>query len=162
MGTALPVALNRACGVHRFATPFRPQEIAHVNPQSLNCVRGALFKSDKTAKMASRPRAAAAGGAGHDQQGGGLVGEDRVQDILSICPATMGSGLESLLAETDNSGRLRVKAVGRIKVLLVQVKQSIKVSGGGHVQHERGDSEGARWCVCVCVRGLGSVCCCSR
>lgn len=74
--------------------------------------------------MASRPNRAAGGG--HDQ-GGGLVGEDRVQDVLSICPSSMGSGLQSLLAETDSAGRLRVRAVARIKLLLEQVKQNIKV-----------------------------------
>jgi len=72
----------------------------------------------------SRPR-------GHEQQhGAGFVGEDRVQDILTICPATMGSGLESLLSETESNGRLRARAVQRIKSLLEQVKQNIKVGEG--------------------------------
>lgn len=72
----------------------------------------------------SRPR-------GHEQHGAGLVGDDRVQDILTICPATMGSGLESLLSETETNGRLRARAVERIKSLLEQVKQNIKVRDGG-------------------------------
>lgn len=73
--------------------------------------------------MASRPRS-------HAEQGGGRVGEERVQDILSICPATLGSGLQALLSESESSGRLRVQAVARIKALLEQVKANIKVCAG--------------------------------
>lgn len=69
-----------------------------------------------------------------------------MQDILSICPVTMGSGLQSLLAETDSAGRLRVRAVAKIKLLLERVKQHIKVMSeerdeggvpGGDANHER-------------------------
>ncbi|CAM9751680.1 unnamed protein product, partial [Scytosiphon promiscuus] len=69
--------------------------------------------------MASRPRS-------HEEVGGGRPGEERVQGILSICPAAMGSGLEVLLTESERSGRLRAQAVARIKALLEQVKANIK------------------------------------
>lgn len=72
--------------------------------------------------MASRPR----GGGGHDDHGG-RVGKDRVQDILSICPVTMGSGLQAMISETESGCVLRVRAVARIKALLEQVKSNIKV-----------------------------------
>ncbi|CAM9836079.1 unnamed protein product, partial [Ectocarpus sp. 8 AP-2014] len=61
---------------------------------------------------------------GHEQ--GGRGSEDRVQDILSMCPATMGSGLQAALNETEDSGVLRTKAVDTIKGLLQQVKENIK------------------------------------
>ncbi|CAM9242186.1 unnamed protein product, partial [Ectocarpus sp. 4 AP-2014] len=61
---------------------------------------------------------------GHEQ--GGQGSEDRVQDILSMCPATMGSGLQATLNEAEDSGVLRTKAVDTIKGLLQQVKENIK------------------------------------
>lgn len=76
------------------------------------------------------------GGGGHDEQRGAFVGEDRVQDILSICPATMGSGLQALRSETESGGRLRVRAVARIKALLEQVKSNIKVCAPARSNHK--------------------------
>lgn len=51
-----------------------------------------------------------------------------MQDILSMCPATMGSGLEAALNETEGSSQLRATAVAAIKDLLEKVKANIKVS----------------------------------
>lgn len=48
-----------------------------------------------------------------------------VQDVLSLCPASMGSGLHT--NDTDSSRRLRVQAVGRIKSLLERIKGNMKV-----------------------------------
>ncbi|CAN0082724.1 unnamed protein product, partial [Ectocarpus sp. 12 AP-2014] len=61
---------------------------------------------------------------GHEH--GGQGSDNRVQDILSMCPATMGSGLQAALNETEGSGVLRTKAVDTIKDLLLQVKENIK------------------------------------
>lgn len=48
-----------------------------------------------------------------------------VDDVLAMCPASMGTGL--LVDDTDNGRRQRVQAVARIKELLEQVKANIKV-----------------------------------
>lgn len=68
----------------------------------------------------------ASGLGGHEH--GGRGGEDRVQDILSMCPAAMGSGLQAALTETEGSARLRTRAVATIKGLLQEVKANIKVN----------------------------------
>lgn len=71
----------------------------------------------------SRPRAI-----GQQHGGRGVVGNgagNRVRDILSQCPTSMGSGL--LVDDQESSVPLRVRAVARIKELLEQVKANIKV-----------------------------------
>ena len=85
-----------------------------------------------------------------------------MQDILSICPAAMGSGIHSLLAETDSAGRLRVRAVARIKLLLERVKQNIKVSEASAAEEsERDSGGGGGGGGGVCAR-TGSACCGGR
>lgn len=73
--------------------------------------------------MSSRPRAIGQQDGGRHVVGNGAG--NRVQDILSQCPASMGSGL--LVDDKESSVRLRVRAVARIKELLEQVKANIKV-----------------------------------
>lgn len=83
--------------------------------------------------MASQPRAAG------KKHGGVQGGNSRssatkniAEDVLAMCPSSMGTGL--LVDDTDIGRSQRVKAVARIKGLLEQVKANIKVC----------------WCWCWC------------
>lgn len=73
--------------------------------------------------MASWPRSTGNQDVGQDRRGGGTG--SGVKDILATCPASMGSGL--LVDDTESGRRQRVHAVARIKGLLEQVKENIKV-----------------------------------
>lgn len=76
--------------------------------------------------MASQPRTAGRKHGGF--QGGNSrdnVSANLVEDVLAMCPSSMGTGL--LVDDTGIGRRQRVQAVTRIKGLLEQVKANIKV-----------------------------------
>lgn len=86
--------------------------------------------------MASRPRPL-----GRTHAGRGIVGRggersraagsvNRVEEIVSLCPASMGSGL--FVDDTESGREGRRIAVAKIKDLLMQVKANIKVRCGSH------------------------------
>lgn len=70
---------------------------------------------------------------GHKPGGrdGGGGGANRIQEILAMCPESMGSGL--LVDDTESGGRQRQHAAARIKGMLGQVKANIKVGKKQHL-----------------------------
>lgn len=86
--------------------------------------------------MASRPRPPGRPNAGRGI--GGRGGErsraagsvNRVEEIVSLCPVSMGSGL--FVDDTESGREGRRIAVAKIKDLLMQLKANIKVRRGLH------------------------------
>lgn len=64
-----------------------------------------------------------------DGDGGSGSGSSRgrVEEILALCPEYMGLASGKYDTISDNDRRLKARAIGRIKALLSQVKENIKV-----------------------------------